>query len=63
MRQMYVVLLSVSESYFRYLKATEFQENNEDNPFATPVQVYNNIENGLGIFAGYSISKYPLFDQ
>ncbi len=63
MRQMYVVLLSVTESYYKYMKATEFQENNEDNPFATPIQVYNNIENGLGIFAGFSISKYPLFDQ
>jgi len=25
-----------------------------NDPFAEPVQVYNNIENGFGIFAGYA---------
>lgn len=61
MRQIYVVLQSVSEAYFNYKKTADSQLNNGDNPFSTPVQVFNNIENGLGIFAGYSQSKYPVF--
>ena len=51
---MYVVLMSVSESYFKYMKSFQSQLHNEDNPFASPVQVYTNIENGIGIFAGFS---------
>ncbi len=61
--KMYVMLLSVSESYYNYMKSTKFQEDHGDNPFSTPVQVYNNIENGLGVFAGYTVSMFPAFGQ
>ncbi len=59
---MSVVLVSLTESHYKYLKSAEFQEDNGDNPFSTPVQVHNNIQNGLGIFAGYSGSTVPLFN-
>ena len=51
-----VVLQSVTESYFRYFAAQSLQNSTSGDPFAQPVQVYTNVENGLGIFAGYSSS-------
>lgn len=44
----------VSESYYRYVSTLQLQSEVDGNPFAEPVQVYNNIENGFGIFAGYA---------
>lgn len=61
LRQIYVSLLSVSESYYNYMKSSKNQDDKGDNPFSTPVQVYNNIENGLGIFAGYGVSIVAVF--
>ncbi len=49
-----VVLRNTSESYYLYKRSTELQKWTEDDPFAQPVQVYNNINNGYGIFAGYN---------
>lgn len=56
-RAMHVMLMSVTESYFKYMKSSQSQEKNGDNPFASPVQVYTNIEKGIGIFAGFSGSS------
>jgi uncharacterized protein DUF4249 len=50
----YFNLYSVSESYYQYFKSFSMHRNARDNPFAEPVQVYSNIENGLGVFAGFS---------
>lgn len=49
-------LQSISESYYYYVVSKAMQEELTDNPFAEPVQVYNNIEGGLGIFGAYSSS-------
>ncbi len=57
-RKMYIVLVSLSEAYYTYLRSSESQGQANDNPFSIPVQVYNNIENGLGIFAGFSSSTF-----
>lgn len=51
---MYAVLRTTTEEYYRYHYTRDLQASVEKNPFAQPVQVYNNIGNGLGIFAGYS---------
>lgn len=51
------ILLDVrhcSEAYYAYFTSIENQVNSKENPFSEPVPVYNNIENGLGIFASYS---------
>ncbi len=53
-REMFVVLLTTSESYYNFRKSFDGQSATEDNPFAEPVPVFTNIENGLGVFAGYS---------
>jgi len=54
-------LSSLSEDYYKYLKTKQAQDQSVDNPFAEPVIIYSNIKNGLGIFSGYSSSKYNLF--
>lgn len=53
-KELYVEVRRASKEYFQYvLTVSEFMDNN-GNPFGTPVQVYNNIENGRGIWATYS---------
>lgn len=43
------------ESYFRFFKTAELQQETEDNPFGEPVRVFSNMSNGFGIFAGYQV--------
>lgn len=54
------ILYSYSEEYYKYLTTVRLQQNTQGDPFAQPVQVYTNIKNGLGIFAGYSQSMREL---
>lgn len=49
----YIYFKSLSKSCFFYKKTYGLYLNRKNDPFAEPVQVYNNIENGFGIFAGY----------
>lgn len=51
---LHVLLRSVTEEYYEYGHTRDLQASIESNPFAQPVQVFDNIEGGLGIFAGYS---------
>ena len=44
----------VSENYYRYTTTKELQSSVDDNPFAQAAQVYTNITNGYGVFAGYN---------
>lgn len=46
--------VTMSEDYYKYQKSYINQVNNISNPFASSNEVYTNIENGVGIFAGYS---------
>ncbi len=52
--KIHIFLESLSEEYFKYLKSRTLHKANEDNLFTEPVPVFSNIENGIGIFAGYS---------
>ena len=53
----YVVLKSISKQYYDYLLAANFQKDIEEKgTLSEPVQIANNIKNGLGIFAGYSFT-------
>jgi hypothetical protein len=45
---------SLSEEMFLYKSTTQLQQRTSGDPFAQPVTVFNNIEGGYGIFAGYS---------
>jgi hypothetical protein len=53
-----ITLRTVSEDYYRYKSTYSLQLDTSGDPFAQPVNVYNNIENGFGIFAGFSQSEY-----
>lgn len=53
-RRFFIEVRSISEDYYLYNKTLSIQEAISDDPFAEPVQIYSNIENGHGIFAGYN---------
>jgi len=53
----YILLLSVSESYYKYMQSTKELD---DNPFVEPLRAFGNINNGFGIFAGYTYSVVRL---
>jgi hypothetical protein len=44
-------IIHASEEYYRFHKA--LANYNPSNPFVEPTIVYSNVENGLGVFAGY----------
>lgn len=58
--EFFLVVRKVSESYFKYNRTLRLQQDLEGNPFAEPVSVFNNIEGGFGIFAGYRDSRFPI---
>ncbi len=43
-----------TKDFYLYARSATSQSWNDGNPFAEPVTVYSNIENGFGIFAGIS---------
>jgi hypothetical protein len=53
-----VSVRTVTEEYFKYATTAKLQEITSGDPFAQPVNVYNNVAHGLGIFAGFSQSVY-----
>ena len=55
-----VYLHNISKSYYYYRTSLELYQGASGNPFAQPVQVYSNIENGFGVFAGSQISYFDL---
>lgn len=55
-------VITASDTYDRYMKSRYKQELNtewgaEENPFVEQITVYTNINNGLGVFAGYNYYK------
>jgi hypothetical protein len=58
-----IELRSVSEEYYKYYTSV-YRQSSQDNstPFSNPTVIYSNIENGYGVFAGYSknIVKIPI---
>ena len=52
-----VRFLTLSRDFFEFATSYQKQKLNNNNPFAEPTQVYSNIENGLGIFAGFAVTE------
>jgi hypothetical protein len=52
----YFKLYSLSREYYFYKKSVMQSIDSQLDLFAEPVQVYTNIQNGVGIFAGASVS-------
>jgi len=50
-------LRTVSKDYYLYHTSLSRQIANKDRPFVEPISVYSNIENGLGIFSGYTVYR------
>ncbi|MDQ2180455.1 DUF4249 family protein [Marinifilum sp. D714] len=54
-------LQSVSKQYYDYVSSSlEQRKNNYENFHAEATSVYNNIENGYGIFAAYNVSTHSI---
>ncbi len=51
---------SISKAVYNYFTSLQRYQNVQGDPFATPVQVYSNVENGFGIFGGAAIFNYKL---
>lgn len=51
---------STTEEHFLYRLSLDKYYVNDGDPFSTPVKVYSNFENGLGVFAGYNWQKTTL---
>lgn len=51
-------LRTLSEDFYKYKITSSLQNETSGDPFAQPVSVYTNIENGFGIFAGFSQSIF-----
>jgi hypothetical protein len=50
-----IELASINYELFQYYKTIDLYFENEGSPFSQPVQIFNNINNGLGVFGGQHI--------
>jgi len=50
--EMILTVVNASEEYYRFHKS--IQNISYGDPFSEPTLIYDNVENGLGIFAGYT---------
>lgn len=55
-----VLLYHLTEDLYQYNRSVVLYENAIDNPFAEPVTVHNNIENGYGLFGLHARSTYTI---
>ncbi len=56
-----IVLLRIAhinENTYKFWRSVERMSNSNNNPFAEPMNLSSNINNGLGIWAGYGVSYY-----
>jgi len=51
---LYIRFKSLDEHFYRYIKKLEMHYYAQDDFLATPVQMYSNISDGLGIFGSYA---------
>lgn len=54
----YVEFVSLTRSGYLYRYSVDRYQNSIGDPFSEPVLIYDNVENGYGIFSGYNIYKY-----
>ena len=50
----YVNVIRITKEHFKFMKSFSLYWNTEDNPFAEPVNVFTNVNNGYGIFSAYT---------
>lgn len=54
----YLHVKTIDRARYLYYRSKELQYMNEGNPFAEPANVFNNVENGYGIFGSYNANVY-----
>lgn len=55
-------VVGMSADYYKYQKSYIKQVVNQKNPFASVIEVYSNIQNGVGIFAGFNRHMIHFYD-
>lgn len=58
--QYFIQIRNCSKEYYQWSRSYYQQYNTSGNPFVEPVSVFNNLENGLGIFGMYSTIRVDL---
>lgn len=53
-------LYNISQDYYYYRRSLELYNQTNGNPFAQPVQVFSNIQNGFGIFGGAQVNYFDI---
>lgn len=56
-----VIWRSATEDYYKYVRTAKVYYDSNDNPFATPSDVYSNVDGGLGIFYIINEDEYQVF--
>ncbi len=56
----FIELRRLSEAYYNYLQTSILQDWVDGDPFAEPVQVYSNVENGRGVLGSYYAQQYQI---
>ncbi len=57
----YVKLLTVTKDVYNYVTSYNLNQYTQYDPFAQPVQILTNVENGLGLFSGYTMDVDSVF--
>lgn len=57
---LFIEVRTVTPEYYHYHTSLSRQLISRDDPFAEPIPVYNNIEDGLGNFSGFSRMWYQI---
>lgn len=57
----YITLSTLSEELFRFRVSLDEFKSNQNNPIQQPFNIYSNIENGFGIFGGYSYNRFSFY--
>ena len=55
--KVFAELRTVSEEYYLFHTSISRSQNQSDGPFTNPVAIFNNVENGHGVFAGYNTAQ------
>jgi len=53
-----VILRTLSHEWEQYRTTSQLQQNSKQDPFSAPTKIFNNIANGVGVFGGYSVTRY-----
>ena len=55
-----VEVRTISPEYYKYFESLSRQLLNSQDPFAEPIQVFSNVDGGLGNFSSYNVVIYEI---